>query len=56
MGSSSESPLVAQEQSIHSLSGSRTQESEVVEELPEHEEGSEEDVSTLNQISPLPTG
>jgi len=58
MGSSSESPLVAQEQTIHSSSGTRTQLSEVVEDLPEDVEASaeEEDVSTLNQISPLPTG
>lgn len=59
MGSSSESPLVAQEQSIRSWSaGSHTQVSEVIEDLPvdEEEVATEEDVSTLNQISPLPTG
>jgi hypothetical protein len=55
MGSSSESPLIAQEQSIHSISENDVPQpkSQTVEDLaPE----SEEDVSTLNQISPLPTG
>jgi hypothetical protein len=57
MGSSTESPLIVAEQSIRSSNETRV--SEVVEDLPEDDDvdqPTEEDVSTLNQISPLPTG
>lgn len=57
MGSSTESPLIAAEQSIRSSNETRV--SEVVEDLAEEvdndDQPTEEDVSTLNQISPLPT-
>jgi hypothetical protein len=58
VGSSTDSPLIAAEQSIRSSNGTRI--SEVIEDLPtggdEDDQPTEEDVSTLNQISPLPTG
>ena len=58
MGSSSDSPLVVQEQSVHSSNaGGVARVSEIVEDLPDQSgHVSDEDVSTLNQISPLPTG
>ncbi|KAI6203964.1 hypothetical protein M3Y94_00617900 [Aphelenchoides besseyi] len=59
LGSSSESPLIVQEESVQSSTGTEVKPriADIAEDLIDHsEELTEEDVSTLNQISPLPTG
>ncbi|KAI6179817.1 hypothetical protein M3Y98_00651800 [Aphelenchoides besseyi] len=59
LGSSSDSPLIVQEESVQSSTKTEVKPriADIAEDLVDQsEELTEEDVSTLNQISPLPTG